>query len=1099
MPEPGLRRELSHVPVTAAALYTSRQTGRSYVLAGEHAQLLVYAASGGGSPSRVDVFATQLVHGIRVDDGQHAALVWGGSEVALVRMEERGDDEAEMVQVRLEARAVAGDYIYDAAPCPWDGALAAVVTAHNEVVLLAQEPGPTLRLGDAVSPSRPMLYAARLVWTGPRCLLVAAGTVFGDVVVWRCAWDCHGGARLGVVGVLSGHEGSVYGVDISPALTHADGSVSRLVASCSDDRSVRVWHLADASALLSPSACSADTGFKSTPSHAATHEPLAVAMGHASRIWGVRFGLTAPLALQRDSLSLALYTFGEDATAQRWCLHLSLALPSTGRLTHCKTYALHDGKHLWAGTTLSSQALTLIATGGADGKVCIITDAASTQHADDQTDMDDGPRASSLVVIDVDDLAAPSSAPRDGEIISRYDFVTDEQILLITSLGRLFLGSLASKPCWQPLAVDASLKAHLELVHVLRSVGNGAAILGATDGNVMFFQPSGHIVRIASVPGRISEITYLSASYCGNSEAKSPVHVLLHLHGTPASHYLTLDPSTGHVQRHEHLCGLDARFVIVCSALIGSLLVLGSRRGWLSFLTRQHGVWRPVLQMATRSRDAITAIVALPDKANPRLPSPYILTTSRDGKYRIHDVRRHGESSVSAQLVHETSPPLGPMIEGAWFTEAQSELVLYGFRGKDFVVWNETRHEEMARVDCGGAHRTFRLSYHRSDAERCRFAFTRASKLFIFCQLQRCHGTLKSGIHGREIRALSCNGLYVATGAEDTTIRIWEYRRQEQQGQGHLRHLACIKAHVTGMQRLRWLGDEYLFSSAGNEEFFVWRVRALDSACKALGVVCEASLTDKSRAGDLRIMDFEASRWNEAGDGALLTLALSNSTLKTYRYSAGGGFELRAVGSYTGACLTQVRHLGIGRDEWCVLSASTDGHLALWRGRAAACLGGVGEYSLEGSIKVHQSSIKSLDMAGQGQGSWAIITGGDDNGLGMTTAGSRGQGHDDICFLTSGVVRQAHAAAINGVVVLASTSNEVVRAISVSNDQQVKLWETRPSEATRMVLLSSASSGVADAGDAGQLGLGDGKDNSVVVGGVGLEVWRLGGLDRQRQ
>ncbi|PHH73175.1 hypothetical protein CDD82_5620 [Ophiocordyceps australis] len=1037
---PALRRELSHVPVTAAALYTSRQTGRTYVLAGEHGQLVVYAASGAGSLSRVEIFATQPVHGIRVDEEQNSVLVWGAAEVALLRMELRGDDEHEALELRLEARAVAGDWIYDAAPCPWDGTLAAVVTAHNEVVMLAQEPGTTLRLGDAVSPSRPMLYAARLVWTGPRRLLVAAGTVFGDVVVWLCAWDAHDGARAGVVGVFSGHEGSVYGVDMSPPLTRLDGSLVRLVASCSDDRSLRVWLLADPSAsaeplFLSPTTCSADTGFKSTPSHAGADKPLAVAMGHASRIWGVRFGFTAPLVLTRDSVSLSLYSFGEDATAQRWCLHLSLAPPSTGRLTHRKTFALHDGKHLWAGTTLSSQGLTLIATGGADGKVCIITDAASMQQAHDPVDMAASPHTSSLVVVDTADLAAPPSAGNHGEIISRYDFVRDGQILLITTLGHLFLGSLGNKPCWQPLGVDASMDAHVELVHVLRSVGNGAAILGATNGTVMFYQPSGHIVRIASVPGRVSEITCLSASDCCNSDAESPVQVLIHLHGSSASHHLTLDSSTGDVQKHQHICGLDARFVAVCSALIGSLLVLGSRRGWLSFLTRQHGVWRPVLDVAARSRDAITCIVALPDKANPQLPSPYILTTSRDGKYRIHHVKRRGAggSVVSAQLVHETSPPLGPMIEGAWFTDAQSELMLYGFRGQDFVVWNETRREEMARIDCGGAHRTFRLSYDRSDPERYRFAFTRASKLSILSQFQRCHGTLKSGIHGREIRALSYNGLYLASGAEDTSIRIWEYRRPGQQEDGHFRHLASIKAHVTGMQRLRWLGHQRLFSSAGNEEFFVWRVRALDSAYRGLAVVCEARLTDKSRGGDLRIMDFDVSRWNEAGeDGAVITVALSNSTLKTYRYSAAGGFQRWAVGSYTGACLTQVRHLRLGQDMWCILSASTDGHLALWRGRAGSA--GMDEYKLVGSIKVHQSSIKSLDMAAQGQGTWGIITGGDDNGLGMTTAGSGDQcrGHDGIEFLTTRVVRQAHAAAINGVVVLEGTSNDVMRAMQVT-------------------------------------------------------------------
>lgn len=60
----------------------------------------------------------------------------------------------------------------------------------------------------------------------------------------------------------------------------------------------------------------------------------------------------------------------------------------------------------------------------------------------------------------------------------------------------------------------------------------------------------------------------------------------------------------------------------------------------------------------------------------------------------------------------------------------------------------------------------FRLSCSASDPGRCRFTFTRTSKLSIYSQSQPMRRPLKTGTHGREIRALSSNGRYIASGAK---------------------------------------------------------------------------------------------------------------------------------------------------------------------------------------------------------------------------------------------------------------------------------------------------------------------------------------------
>lgn len=1102
-----LTRELSQVPITGLDFYTAR-SGNVYVLAGEDARLCVYLASEAARPPvcEVEVFIDQPIHGIRMqqqEEGGHArVIIWGASSVAIFDAE--GIDSEGTV--RLLAEGTAPDWIYDAAISPWDPSRAVLATAHNEVVPLTYDSvSRGIGFGAAMSPSRPMLYAAHLRWTSRSSVLVAGGTVFGDVVLWKYHHPASsdGAASHSVLFVLSGHEGSIYGVDMTPEITLADGSTARLLASCSDDRTIRIWDVTERETSTSSPAqlnnAEVETGFRSTPSYddmppaqgAAAHHPVAVAMGHASRIWGVKFGFTDPITAPNDA-SLPVYSFGEDSTVQRW--HLQLHAAEKGRspegtLKHGQTFSLHNGKHLWAGAVLGRDGWTTIATGGGDSRISLIEEPLTVRRSP-QTGSKSGaaePR-NAVVTVDIHDILEPlpnhQTSTGGREIISRYDFLGEDHILAVTSLGRLFLGSLGGVLTWEEVNVDKAVD-DLKLTYVLRAAGPGAAVLGTTAGNIFYFQLPNQLSHVTNVSGRIVEISCLSTA----NQGSRTVDILVHLHGKADSPCLVLDSSTGAVLSHDQVTGLDSRFVAVSAARMDDLLLIGSRHGWLSLLRKRDNVWRPILDLLTRSRDAITAIVPLVSKSTSTTYSPYFLATSRDGKYRIYKIERAG-SSVRLDLLHETSPPFGPMIEGAWFTcDAAPELVLYGFRSKDFVIWNETRREEVATVECGGAHRTFRLSYSPSDPGRYRFAFTKTSKLSIYSQAQPASRPLKLGTHGREIRALSSSGRYIASGAEDTSIRIWEYCQEsgqgQGQGQGYMRYLASMKAHVTGIQRLQWFEDEYLFSSAGNEEFFVWRIRTLDAAYAGLAVVYEGVFADKSPAGDLRIMDFDVSR-PISGHDILVTLAFSNSTVKTYRYSPGGGFEPFAQGSYTGACLTQARHLGVGRDDLWIATASTDGHMALWKTEQEQS--GMRRYVLAQTAQVHQSSIKSLDLIRLG-GSYQVMTGGDDNALGVAIISEDDDGIGYI-FSARGIVRRAHAAAITGVVLVRRDEEDDVMGVSVSNDQRVKVWKIASDDEQRVELVGSAYSGVADPGDVALIC--QGSDQRVVLGGLGVEVWSWG-------
>lgn len=1073
-----LTRETAQVPITALAFYHHAITKAQHILAGEDGNLVIYAGSSTAQPKplrRVRIFSAQPIHGISVgngvDEGFSSAtvLLWGGSSVAVVsgsRIDSLLDDARYDMRGKV-ARLQAPDWIYDVAFSPVDASDAVLVTAHNEMLRLTFDAATnTVQLSkQVVSPSRPMLYVANVQWTNAGAeVLVAAGTVFGDVLVWKHAADKTTKQQPQMLFSLSGHEGSIFGVCISPLLTMQSGQQVRLLASCSDDRTIRIWDITEqpsegenghALPQVKTQSAVSDTGFRCAPIYEGDATPdqgredvsaIAMTMGHASRIWGVKFGLqcTRQDTAVPDSGSIPIYSFGEDTTVQKWNLNLPAALEKQDRLKHMRTWALHDGKHLWSRAVLCKGEKTHVITGGADSKITYIQDdqANSTK--------------SGVVTLDIDDFGPPGTCAREQlgsgkrssrEMISRYDFIGHDNFLAGTNLGRLFICNLLEGQitCTE-VPIGETLGEDMKNVYVIRTIAHGTCLLGTTTGKIFVFHPLKGVSLLTTVPGRVVEMNALTSV---REDYKGVAEAILHLHGTSSSWFLTFDNARGELVSKEEIQGLDARFVAISASRIGDLLAIGSRHGWLTLMRRDsEDKFQAVLDLPPHSKDAVTSITPLPATNEPSTNSPaYVLVTSRDGKYRIYEIYSDDQGNPSLELIHETTPPFGPWIEGAWFTKGQDgapELVLYGFRSKDFVIWNETRREEVATMDCGGAHRTFRLSYDAADASRCRFAFTRTSKLSIYSQQGIAHRPVRLGIHGREIRTVSTTGRYVATGAEDASIRLWEYQRHDKKTgiiQNQMRYMACIKTHVSGLQRVQWLGDDHLFSSAGNEEMYAWRIRRLDSAYSAIAVMCEGVFKDKSPIGDLRIMDFDVSRRRENGV-VLATLAFSNSTLKSYEYHE-GRFTLICEGVYTGACLTQARHLADGANgEMRVLTAATDGHMALWESKADDSNGGSKvrrRYELVEATKVHQNSIKSLDMTRlPGSGRYGVVTGGDDGALGYTAVTSE----ESMTALPQGMVKRAHAAAVTGVVILPDKKGGgSVKAISVSNDQWVKVWQ----------------------------------------------------------
>ncbi|KAJ2967643.1 hypothetical protein NUW58_g10404 [Xylaria curta] len=237
-------------------------------------------------------------------------------------------------------------------------------------------------------------------------------------------------------------------------------------------------------------------------------------------------------------------------------------------------------------------------------------------------------------------------------------------------------------------------------------------------------------------------------------------------------------------------------------------------------------------------------------------------------------------------------------------------------------------------------------------------------------------------------------------------------------------------------------------------------------------------------------------------------MTLSNSTMQSYLYSARRGFQLLGRRLYTGACLTQLRHLSFA--DGCypqVLTAATDGHLAVFPDVRSS--GHDAEDSKDILVtKLHQSTIKSLDIraiATEAGTSYLVVTGGDDDAIGMLHLHRpSGQTSSRYEIRNKFIVCSAHAAAVTGlgIVRLENGGRDAV-VVTASNDQRVKTWRlvSWQSASPRVQLLDNRYSGVADAGDLEVVKgcdtneveslLDGGKGERILVAGVGVEAWEV--------
>ncbi|KAL4784546.1 WD40-repeat-containing domain protein [Aspergillus varians] len=1095
------------------------------------------------------VFKRNHVHGFAILRQTHEAgtdhvrlLVWGGQSLRLIDLKySRASTFEDPITsfVAESAEYLAPDWVLaGCAPSTTDnGTTAYLVTAHNAVLGLSavedtsSTHGRTIHLRQLVVGVKSILYSAQIIAISPSNILVAAGTVFGEVIVWSCFIRANQGSAADAVSSIhhffTGHEGSIFDVAISPEIANLQGGLpGRLLASCSDDRTVRIWDISDCENASpdKPTAYSTDgfelrnTGFGNVKDdEGLTSESyISSAFGHAARIWGVDFVVEQP-----SDGKISLVSRGEDLCCLVWDLSWepSLSQKSEFKLIDTCSIRRHNGKHVWSLGMYTSGSETTVYTGGNDGAVRTfkLVQEAGALVCPNRTTRITAPPGSEGI--------------KDGAEagMRAFGFVSPDCFLATTTAGEVQIR-------WVESANSIDRRIARETLFVEEDLGSysiisglphrGLALIGNKEGLIRLYDHEARtltsVVAVGQRPVGLYFLDYQPKA-SGSPEVVSFLTTNVTTVTADLFRFYLSSEAEPRVERMK--LQVPQGFEVACASLIDNkdYLAIGSRYGSLLVYRMETTDSLQLLLKVDRlhSKNGVTKII--PFTSLSATDSTYFMTCGRDGTYRIN-VLEVSEGAVSVRTIHSPTT-LGFGVDGAYIDNSTKELMLYGFGGMNFVVWNESTQTEVARIDCGGGHR--RWAFHPSSERPGEALFLWSQGGFNTANINT-HSTraIRAGGHGREIKTLGTfrpadsKSPFLVTGSEDTTLRI--FRPKQPHGPDPWGALQCVRvltAHDSAPQHIRWSKDgKFLFTSSAMEDFFVWKIRLIPlfGLAAALQGWCPKS-TPRS---ELRVTCFDILEVEDGKAEAsfLLCLTYSNSTIKVFHLSCTDDdcyFTLLASGTYTSNCLTQVQFLQTA-SSLCLITTSTDGHFTLWdlstilepfyhlgptpclRKSLSAVSITEDNIACESRHRIHCNSIKSIDMVQLSDATTLVISGGDDNAITLSLLHTDSKDGESVATIA---IPDAHTASVNDVKAIEHSithSDGITRLnfASSGNDHRVKLWRVainmhdRPTlEGIQVQCVLDRYSAVADisALDVFQ----DEGETKLVVCGVGMELFTV--------
>lgn len=991
-----------------------RALNDEFVFTGDGPLLSLYNYIKGEKILSRQVFPKNKIHGIQIRDG--VVAVWGAQNFSVFTLDNFKD-----LEFNLPLYGV-GDWITYVLLS--SSGLVEILSAHNLVHTAKIMDGKLELLSTKTCGWKSILYSGSLHEDPETGLIsVLAGTVMNGIILWDLE-TCK------VNHNLTEHEGSIFNVTPS-----ADG---KYLASCSDDRSIKVWDMK-------------------------TGELLANGWGHGSRIWGL--SIYSPI-----EGGFNIFSASEDLTARVWTFRRGVE-----ELTQDRIVYGHTGRHVWSVDVYSPKLIGF--TGGADGKV-LLTDLGEEQRT--------GYLRSKWELAEIDVGVKFTK----GELFKEY-FDFGFGLLSITTLGKILVLKEGYTK-WEFLFEDL----RFERFCIVKGFENyPIVIMGNKFGDVYMLKFSnngdlvekrelnvrGSLMRLANILVNETAENKLSIFY----ESSNPKDPIL---------FKEIDQNLN-ITRSEELSKPDDDKIVLNTLTYDThrnLFIFGCRFATLLFYKLSESN-KPIATLPKIIKgDTMSAIQIIPntDKCT-------IYVTNKDSNYYIVEFDNEIKTFNFIQSSRIQRGFLEGIVKGL-----NNDILLYGFKSDCFFLWNETGQYEVFREICGGPHRrwSFKSWIHNGEL-KYRFVYTRASEVQIV-QNGESFGvaTLTRGLHGREIRDVTIvdgfndDEKIVITGAEDTTLKVSTLTKS-----GKLKQDWTFREHVAGMQSVHSVNNEFILSTSAREELFVWRLKSCDDKkCMAL----YSKLPPASANPDLRIMNFDSVEvyQNNKVIGFLLVSVYSDSNIKINYFDIESKIFTLIIDDYYQKCCIFHSDLLIMENSLYLLIGSTNGHATMYditeRIQKHFAIGlksldllsiGVGEVSkLDNLIinqQLHQSSIKALELIEKSLNQITLISGGDDNALIVSTITKTVTGLE---LVVKAIDESAASSTI-------TTINKIdSRHVLVAGvDQIIKVWAVVDSNGDETLeLVDSKYTTIADTGCSSITEFKTG-EKLIFLGGAGASIWKV--------
>ncbi|KAK3242223.1 WD repeat-containing protein 6 [Cymbomonas tetramitiformis] len=617
-----------------------------------------------------------------------------------------------------------------------------------------------------------LLYSMALSGTAIDDLLVAAGTIFQGVVVYgmpgeeaRRRQPDGGALRAPTLHRLLGHEGSVHRVVWDAA--------GRRIASCSDDRTVRVWqvhgnddHVASAPSMIDLEADS-------------------VIYGHTARLWDCY--------LHED----ILLTASEDCTCRVWRLDGTCLASFQG----------HQGRGVWR--CEYDVAANILISGGADSSIKLWSLPSLPSAPEDRGCIAGGAGASAAASLrgDVEELTLTPPGCEAGLMDSKSEYVravallSTSELAVATNRGLLHYvsidkgGDVVWQQLWENPKGGPLMCMSVQQDPEYRCGGNLCGRRASTY-SLLLGDAKGHVaaLRLEDVEeGAEAVPRRMRAHDLAVWVAHDTRRVLDAFWGERGRlgdwELFTADPvgqlrwwrlpaiGVGSAEEDPSLLGVfgspfRTRVLSVHLRRESGLLAAGDASGNLVLFrvpagsaaapdSAQVHETEPVAQVrcahggAKKARahgnTAVPVVHVMPG-AHPEAGT--VRTGGRDGQLHTFEAERcEGEDgAVSWQLRRSGTQQAGGIVSVQLEQHtASGEHLIAGFQADDLMVWSCTHQREVLRVNCGGWKRPHALLLGPNPASQACFAFVRDRQVRVWRSWE--WAAMRGGDEGGAVKA----------------------------------------------------------------------------------------------------------------------------------------------------------------------------------------------------------------------------------------------------------------------------------------------------------------------------------------------------------